>query len=262
MGSPPPLVAYLAPELTAKHLRMWGPVADSLGAPPLRRLREMATYEGAVLVGPTPGVRLALHHRTQHGRPWIYWDRGYYARFPEVPDPLGYHRLTLNGFQQSWVRPNCDPHRLIHIASQWGIPFSPWQRNPNGHILLCAPSQSYATFHYLGGWVAETAAELAKRTNRPVVLREKGDPKPLSAALEGCYAVVTHGSNVAVEAAIRGTPVFVSEGSAAAPIGRTSLDDIERPAYPDRQEWLISLSYGQFTLSEMVSGFAWSTIMG
>lgn len=255
------LAAYLAPELTAKHMRMWGPVSDSLMCRPLRRLHEMANYEGPVLVGPTPGVRLALDHRDKLGLPWIYWDRGYFARFPEVPDPLGYHRLTLNAFQQNWVQPHREPARLISIVANWGLNFLPWQRNPDGHILLCAPSDAYTAFHGLGDWVGQTREALGKLTDHRIVMRWKGDRLPLEAALKGCYAVVAHGSNVAVEAAIRGAPVFVHSSSAAAPIGKTSIEDILRPAFPDRQEWLISLAHGQFTIAEMVEGEVWARIL-
>jgi hypothetical protein len=51
--------------------------------------------------------------------------------------------------------------------------------------------------------------------------------------------------------------VFVAPSSAAAPIGRTDLAEIEQPIYPDRAPWLAHLAYNQFSLEEMESGAAW-----
>ena len=59
--------------------------------------------------------------------------------------------------------------------------------------------------------------------------------------LEKAHCVVTFNSNVAVEALLAGTPVFVGPHSAALPMGRsvTDLGDIENPAYPDGREELV-----------------------
>ena len=62
--------------------------------------------------------------------------------------------------------------------------------------------------------------------------------------------MVTHSSNIAVEAAISGIPVFVSSTSACEPIGLTDFSKIESPIYPDREAWLAHLSYSQFYFEE------------
>jgi hypothetical protein len=80
---------------------------------------------------------------------------------------------------------------------------------------------------------------------------------PLPQALETAHALVTHSSNVAIEAVCLGTPVFVSQASAAAPVGRTDLEAIESPSYPDRASWLAHLAYNQFTFEEIGDGRAW-----
>ena len=66
--------------------------------------------------------------------------------------------------------------------------------------------------------------------------------------------MVTHSSNIAVEAAISGIPVFVSSTSACEPIGLTDFSKIESPIYPDREAWLAHLSYSQFYFEEFEDG--------
>jgi hypothetical protein len=57
-----------------------------------------------------------------------------------------------------------------------------------------------------------------------------------------------------------GCPVFVDPGSAAALVGKTDLNEIERPIYPERQAWLNSLAYSQFNEKELVDGTLWKLI--
>ena len=83
---------------------------------------------------------------------------------------------------------------------------------------------------------------------------------PLPDALETAHALVTHSSNVAIEAAVMGTPVFVSPSSAAAPVGLTDLSRIEAPVRPERWAWLAHLAYSQFSYQEMQSGAVWDLL--
>lgn len=251
---------YLAPQLTAKHLRMWDPVARSTGMPIFHRMEEAETYHGPLLVGPTDGVRAMLRRRSDAGRPWIYWDRGYFARFPNIPDPFGYHRLTINAYQQNWVRHDVLQDRAqaaVRLLKEW--PLRSWRKSGRD-ILLCAPSPTYAAFHGCEGWVCAAIDTMERYTDRPVRIRHKSNGTPLDRDLHDVHAVVAHGGNVAVEAAMLGVPVFVHSSSAAAPIGCTDLSKIEQPITPDRMRWFLSLAYGQFTFTEMLEGIPWSTI--
>ena len=78
--------------------------------------------------------------------------------------------------------------------------------------------------------------------------------------LKGAHCLVAHGSNAAVEAVIMGSPVFVHPDSAASLVGRVDLSQIEAPIYPDRQPWLNSLAYSQFSETELVNGVLWKLI--
>jgi hypothetical protein len=66
---------------------------------------------------------------------------------------------------------------------------------------------------------------------------------------------------VAIEAVCLGTPVFVASTSAAAPVGRTDLSEIEEPAYPDRDAWLAHLAYSQYSFEEIQDGRAWKMLL-
>ena len=129
---------------------------------------------------------------------------------------------------------------------------------PSGrHIVIAAPTRTYARFHQCEGWLADTLDAISRVTDRQLVIRDKESKRSLQSDLQGAHALVTHGSIAAVEAVILGYPVFVHPDSAAALVGRTDLKLIERPALPDRQPWLNALAYSQFSETELVDGTLW-----
>jgi hypothetical protein len=79
---------------------------------------------------------------------------------------------------------------------------------------------------------------------------------PLADDLRNCWALVTHSSNVAVDAVLMGIPVFVAPTCPAAPVGNLDLAKLETPDMPDRARWFDSLMAQQFTVDEMRSGLA------
>lgn len=134
----------------------------------------------------------------------------------------------------------------------------PWAKGGK-HIVIAAPSRTYAKFHGIEGWIADTIDTLARVTDRQLVIRDKEHVRnrPLQRDLEGAHCLVTHGSIAAVESVVLGCPVFVHPDSAAALVGRTDLKDIESPVYPDRKAWVNSLAYSQFNERELVDGTLW-----
>ena len=115
--------------------------------------------------------------------------------------------------------------------------------------------------HGCHDWLETTLATLKAHTDREIVVRVKPQPgetvEPIEDAFRRSFALVTHSSNIAIEAAIAGVPVFVSETSAAAPVGRTDFSLIENPVYPDRTPWLQHLAYNQYSMAELGDGTAW-----
>jgi hypothetical protein len=165
------------------------------------------------------------------------------------------YRITRNGYEAGPIR-SCPRDRFAAL----GLDIVPWRKSGR-EIIVCPPTEYFTQAHGCSNWLEETLAALRSATDRPIVVRQKptpGEPTvPLSKALETAHALVTHSSNVAIEAACLGTPVFVAPMSAAAPIGRTNLQQIESPAYPDREPWLAHLAYNQFSFDEIADGRAW-----
>ncbi|MES2033545.1 MAG: hypothetical protein V4466_05165 [Pseudomonadota bacterium] len=209
------------------------------------------------IVGCMPEVKPLLDGWRASGRPFIYWDRGYARRIFATDLPTGenggYYRWHLGGFQMQAI--------AAVPGDRWAALKTPvWPWHAGRHIVVAEPSLTYQRFHGIEGWTGRTLAALADLTDRPIVVRDKEMQRfgrKLHEDIAGAHALVTHGSNAAVEAAIMGTPVFVDPDSAAALVGLTNLDRIEAPVTADRDPWLRSLAYSQFNEAELVDGTLW-----
>jgi hypothetical protein len=169
------------------------------------------------------------------------------------------YRITRNAYEAGAVR-KCPDDRLAALD----VTVEPWRKGGR-EVIVCPPTEYFMNAHGCPNWLEETLAKLRSLTDRPIVIRSKPQPGetavPLPDVLKTAHALVTHSSNVAIVAACLGTPIFVSPTSAAAPIGRTDLSDLEDPAYPDRAPWLAHLAYNQFSLNEIGDGKAWRMLL-
>jgi hypothetical protein len=169
------------------------------------------------------------------------------------------YRITRNGYEAGPIR-NCPRDRVEELE----VEIAPWRKSGR-NIIVCPPTDYFMHAHGCLDWLETTMAALQSVTDRPITIRQKPRPGeemvPLPQALETAHALVTHSSNVAIEAACLGTPVFVAPASAAAPIGRTDLSAIETPVYPDRDQWLAHLAYNQFSFDEIREGRAWRMLL-
>ena len=212
------------------------------------------------IVGCSSYLKGTIDEWRQKKRPFIYWDRGYARRVFATSLPTGsdggYYRWHLNGFQMQKVRDVPDD-RWTALAT----PLAPWAKGGR-HIVIAAPSRTYAKFHGIEGWIADTIDALARVTDRQLVIRDKEHcrNRPLQRDTDGAHCLVTHGSIAAVESIISGCPVFVHPDSAAALMGKTDLKEIESPIHPDREAWVNSLAYCQFNERELVDGTLWRLI--
>jgi hypothetical protein len=214
------------------------------------------------IIGCHPPLKDMIAAWKARKRAFIYWDRGYCARWFAtcLPQPASmeasYYRWHLNAYQLD---------RILDVPDdRWkrmNTPVVPWKKGGR-HIVIAAPTQTYSKLHGCENWIAETIAALAKVTDRQFVIRDKEQYKrrPIQKDLEGAHCLVTHGSNAGNEAVILGCPVFVDRSCAAALVGKTDLSQIEKPVYPDRQPWLNSLAYSQYRESELTDGTLWRLI--
>ena len=78
----------------------------------------------------------------------------------------------------------------------------------------------------------------------------------------GCWALVTHHSNAAVDALAAGIPVFCEDGAASL-LSMPRLADIENPPLPEgRAQFFADLAYCQWSVPEMASGACWDYLIG
>lgn len=184
---------------------------------------------------------------------WWYIDNAYFGRG-------AYYRITERRIQHLGIgEPDWDRWRDVRID------FKDW-RTRSGHILVCEQSDNFM-WRTCGispdGWRKAVRQVLEAHTDRPIIFRPKMHPDDIKDMLRHCHAVVTFSSNSAIDALAAGVPVFVSDKSAAAPMGLTDLSRIEDPYFPkDREKWAAVLAGNQWTLEEMRNGTAWRALNG
>ncbi|WP_288239808.1 hypothetical protein [uncultured Prochlorococcus sp.] len=181
------------------------------------------------------------------GQYFYYIDHAYFNRGHKSS-----YRITRNYFEAGPVK-KCPNDRLKKLD----IPLQDWKKGGQ-KILVCPPTEYFQEAHVAHNWLVDTLNTLKQHTDRKIVIRRKPKPgsniKPLNEALKEAFALVTHSSNVAVEAVIAGVPVFVANSSACEPVGITDFSRIESPIYPNREPWLAHLAYSQFSYEEIESG--------
>jgi hypothetical protein len=186
----------------------------------------------------------------EQGRPFFHIDNGYWN--PARGGQVGYYRVTYRSMTPVLLDdPDLARANAIGVMEH----LKPWYEE-GIHVLYAEPGRHFglALGINMDEWMCGAIQRIRKSTKRPIKTRSRqAQGTPLEPDLRGCWCLVTHSSNVAVEAAIAGMPVFVEPTSAAAPIGRTDFC-LESPYRPDRLQWLASLMCQQFTLDEMATG--------
>ena len=164
----------------------------------------------------------------------------------------------------------------------------PW--NPTGDmIVICGQhdaSEQWKGMPRMEQWIIQQIQEIRKYTTRPILIRphprnvisfdptkfdnvkirlpkrdyKTYDDTDFKATLERTWAVVNHSSNPAMEAVIRGVPVFVSESSLCHDVGNINLSDINTPAMPNRYNWANKLAYTEWFPEEIEKGIPWARI--
>ena len=164
----------------------------------------------------------------------------------------------------------------------------PW--NPTGDlIVICGQhdtSEQWKGLPRMSKWIEQQITEIRKYTTRPILVRPHPrntisfdetkfknvkvrlpkrdfrtyDDTDFKATLQRTWAVVNHSSNPAMEAVMKGIPVFVSESSLCYDVGNINLADINTPAMPNRSAWSNKLSYTEWFEDEIEQGLPWARI--
>lgn len=229
--------------------------------------RQNAIYDACVFYGYTRNLQRIMADYKRVGKPAVYIDLGYWGRVKNN----GYHKIVVNGRHPTeYFQRRHDDTR----ARALGIVAKPWRKDGE-HILIAGMGAKAAIIaEYLEFESFERTAikQLKEHTARKIVYRPKPScrssgeingtvysPKsePLEAVLANCHAVVTHHSNVAVDAILEGIPAFCVQG-VAVPMALQDLSLIENPIYPDgREQWINDIAYTQWTWTEMAQGLPW-----
>jgi len=255
-----PIYCYILKERRKKTERILGNFAKGCDAQ-LIYDEHLRTDGPAVFWGQIYASQRLMRECIEKGIDFYQIDNGYFhaARGTSI----GYFRVTKNALAKNWVDV-CPDDRWKAL----NIPLMPWRQYTNtGIVVLCVPGRNFGA--YMGmdmdKWAAITQKKLSTITYRKVYIRPKLKEPSLLDVLYSTqsHCVVTHSSNAAVEAVIAGFPVFCHDLCAAHPVANSlEFDRLEDPLLPDRQAWVNSLAYGQFTLEEFSNGTAWSILRG
>jgi len=200
-------------------------------------------------------------------RPWFdlastkpgaftYLDNGYLrSKYHDGGETSPYYRVTRGSSQHSGLG-RSNGQRFAAL----GIDLKPW-REDGRHVLIAMQSEWWYERHGLDRsvWLAAVRHHIKHATGRPVVVRDKPEGLDHSAAvteaLRDCWCVVTHSSNVAIDAIVQGVPAVVLGRSAARPMAGRTLEAVIDPPTPDgRLNWAGVLADHQWTRAEIGQG--------
>lgn len=202
----------------------------------------------------------------------VYIDLGYFGR-REGGRFTGFHKISVNARHPTvyFQKPAHPADRLAHFR----IEAQP-RKGPGRHILVAGMSDKGAISEGFSPnqWELQAIFSLRLNTDRPIYYRPKPSYKraiplagsvfrdaqrPLEEDLANCHAVVTHHSNVAVDALIAGIPAYCEAG-VAAPLCGFDIANIDTPVIAPlevRRQWLQDLAYTQWSIDELAGGDCW-----
>ena len=207
----------------------------------------------------------------QDGRDFYYIDTGYVGNFPSPGNTSGkklWHRVVKNENQHSILR-DVPGDRWQNLVKQ--DPRLDWKgwKDYNKKILLVLPNPKACKYYNIDyeTWVAETTDKIKTYSDLPIEVRIKGSRAERNKGYtiydafdSGVYATVVMNSIAALESVLYGIPAFVSVPCAASPLASTDLSMLKNPFKPEIdliKKQCFNISYGQFTMEEILNGTAW-----
>jgi len=213
----------------------------------------------AISYGILRGTTAAYAQAQNFGLDWYEIDNGYFNRGHFD----GCYRISRNGLTCRYD---------AKIASKlpydrWrklGKVIRPWQHNPDGHILVCPPTEFIESFYGMeeSEWEKQTVKKLASLGNSVKVRKKDNSDVPLSSDLKNCKCVITFNSNVGIDALLEGVPVITSEHHPINSWNGLTIDNFsQRNLYEaDRLSLFKYLSHFQYTLEELERAKTWRDI--
>ena len=183
-----------------------------------------------------------------------------------------YHRIVKNDMQHAdRIMDVPDDRYQELVAFNPNMEYRGWKRS-GSKILVVLPTEK--PFQYYeqdrDKWIKMVEKTIRAHSDREIVWRHKSSRGERTnntiydALDDDVYCLVTYNSVAAVEAVQYGIPAFALAPTAAAPVCSSDLTQIENPVMPSEDvvyKWLCNISYGQFSLTEILTGKAWELVV-
>jgi hypothetical protein len=206
---------------------------------------------------PFQGDPIAVWGQLRGAKELLSKSRHYYRMDHAYVGRLDFYRMTRGDFQPSRLKER-PADRWESLKKKYALKVRDWQKGK--HVLVTLSDQRTYDFFGVGKWGDGIKAEIKRHTDRPVVLRQRNEARPLAEQLKDAWCLVTYASNTTIDALLAGVPVFTLGPSIARPMGLADVSRIESPTYPEnREEFFRHMAYCQFNNSEFASGFATRT---
>lgn len=203
------------------------------------------------------------------GGHFVYWDLGYWDRRPHDSPADGYHRLAVDDWDtaKTMIR-DCPIDRI----SRLGLTVQESRAGLGEEVMVAGMSEKAGGTHgfKFGEWEAAMKDRLERICSKyPVVIRPKpgrnsAPQVPIEQALLRTRLLVTHHSNVSIEAVLAGVPTYAIKGVGVLASPKTltydGVVDPYVPSYIERAQLLADVAYAQWTPPEMRAGDAWKHI--
>jgi hypothetical protein len=212
-------------------------------------------------------------HAQSNSRDYYFVETGYLGNYPSDNNRTGrkvYHRIEKNDMQQNRILDVPDDRWKELCKFNPALTYRGWKKPGNKILLIMSTDKPFEYYgHNREKWLEKTIKTIKKHTDREIVIREKSgravrtNDSIYEALDDDIYALVTYNSIAAVEAIQYGIPAFSMAPTAASTV---SLNDLTLIEYPPRvhedvvYKWLSSIAYGQFSLSEILTGKAWELV--
>lgn len=253
--------------LLREHPRHYRRVAVSM-AEGIRRCGDHATLCGSDVY--IPGAEVAVIYgwkfsdRARRYPHFVYADLGYWNR-------SDYYRLSVDGWSpERYVAQGKSDERL----RSFGVEVQRWNESGD-EILVVGAKEKAAKDHGLQymqweqalvsdclRWLPGQKITYRPKPNDPAKRPIPGvayDLRTTEEALRAARLVVTHHSNMAIDALVAGVPVYCHEGAAAACSIPFQKEEFENPTRDDakRRQFLSDAAWLQWSMDEMKAGVAW-----
>ena len=199
-----------------------------------------------------------------------------------------WYRIGIGGFlADDGIFHNGHKHgstRWDLIRKHFGIKLPTYHVNGNQNIVVALqlPQDASLRGASIEKWCRDTCMAIRTQTDKPIIVRlpqlqRNWDVEPLEVVknlpnvsfqmgtadnliptLREARCTVTYSSGFAIDSLLNGCPtIAMNPASFAYDVAANTVDDIDNPKCPSRDQWLYDLSYCQWHVSEIENGLPW-----